>query len=124
MDHACSEPVRPAVRNDHNRKAKQMREGDQNRERRRRRAANRRKQRKVSNTVDTPASVEDATIPENAAMVHWLTPGVLNRTCEGCGQNGGCVAYRHFDQSTLCDLCLEQLGITPLESKAWKRAHR
>ena len=56
-------------------------------------------------------------------MTHWLTPAVWGRRCDGCGHKGS-VAYRHFDQSSLCELCLEQLGIEARESRAWRRKLR
>lgn len=60
---------------------------------------------------------------EPAPEAHWLTPGVWNRRCAGCGIKG-CEVYRHSDQSALCGLCVERLGIVPLESKAWRRYAR
>jgi hypothetical protein len=55
------------------------------------------------------------------ATAHWLTPAVWNRRCALCEKTGS-VAYRHSDQSSLCELCLERLGIEPRESRRWKRA--
>jgi hypothetical protein len=59
----------------------------------------------------------------HADEAHWLTLAVYERQCDSCGRKGS-IAYRHSDQSSLCELCLERLGIEPLESRGWRAAPR
>lgn len=85
---------------------------DRTLELKRKRRANRERQR-------TPAP-QPARQAEDVES-HWLTPNVQTRRCDCCGGKG-CIAYRHSDRSTLCEVCILQLGITPRVSRAWKRA--
>jgi hypothetical protein len=39
--------------------------------------------------------------------------------CHNCG-NLGSIAYRNIDQKTLCECCVEHLGVEARESKAWR----
>lgn len=81
---------------------------------RQKRAANRRRQRKAN---AEPTATEGS---EDAAMVYWTTPKVWSRRCTVCGCKGS-EAYRHFDQTSLCAVCVEQLGAEVRESRATRR---
>jgi len=80
------------------------------------RAKNRKRQR------TTTVSIESSTSPHDVldSTVYWATPRVWSRRCGVCGRKGS-EAYRHLDQSSLCGVCVEQLGVRVRESGAMRR---
>ena len=50
---------------------------------------------------------------------YWLTPNVWAKVCSHCGERQA-VAVRVVDHRYACRVCIDELGINALESKAWR----
>lgn len=60
------------------------------------------------------------TRPEPAGeLTYWLTIFKNGSRCSNCGNAGTVLAYRHADQDTLCQACVERMGIQAKPSKRY-----